>query len=589
MAPQQFEPRIIRFPLNDEALGSLDDLVRQQPDVQRSAREMLKKAAEYLTDMTGELNDQAHDRSVRHSKDKARRRTPHATDDGADENAEEDAAAAEADMRYEEFQKDVETLTKKMDLSIRGVIDDLTYLDEYSPTLQTVVEKVHDTTEDGRRHFQERAAATARRRERATQQRADAGDSDDDQAQNEAEEEANWGQQEEGDESRNGILEMFPAIDAADVPHVQLATALAKQERAWASKTLTEKYARNNVYRAWYRVLYDAKNPGEAAPPMPDESLWFAGEEGRTFLSSASQRRGHRSQRDRSATEGADVDADADVEAETDPDSAPAAWAASEHGSSDNELQIAAESTRLTCPLTLRLYVDPVTSKNCNHSYERSAILEMLLMSTRYAPFTPEQEAELARLGDRLRRRREREIRINQVTCPECSEPLVATDLLENPALKRRVARRIAQERQNNFATSDIEIDSDDDDDESSHRHNAAARGTQRAPVGLGSSSPQSMPRSVRKLSRPIKVEPARTPVPSEPAGGIDEDVDMIPQTPQTPQTSQQQQQQQHPAAHHGGTPSGRGGRGGRAGRGFHAGLSRRSRAGRPSHLIGTV
>lgn len=49
-----------------------------------------------------------------------------------------------------------------------------------------------------------------------------------------------------------------------------------------------------------------------------------------------------------------------------------------EDESDDDDIAIARESISTKCPLTLREFVDPVTSTMCPHSFERSAIHEML-------------------------------------------------------------------------------------------------------------------------------------------------------------------------------------------------------------------
>ncbi|KIW76551.1 hypothetical protein Z517_08995 [Fonsecaea pedrosoi CBS 271.37] len=485
MAPTQFEPQPLTAPLNDQALRSLSEL-QQHRDREKKAREPLKKAAEYLTDITGELNDRAYLRRVRHSKEKARRRAAKGVEDGAEGN--DDPAEAEADARHDEFQRKVEALTKRMDLSIRGVIDDMAWLTEYPATLKAVVEKAQEITEQQRSDFHVQSPPRRTRQSRRVVDADETGnvDQDDEGEAHEAE-----GDTEAASSSHQ--TRMLPTIHPADSPHVHLSTALTQQVRTWTSKTLTERYAHNNDYKGWYRVLYDAKNPGESAPPMPDESLWFAAEEGRMSFSS-SQRRRHRPLREGSQAEATSV---------------------TENGSrsgSDDEVEIAAEKTRLKCPITLLPYEDPVTSKNCNHSYERNAILSMLSASSSHALWTPTQLQELSQLSDRQRNRREREMRVKQVKCPECNVLLVEEDLVENPALKRRVARLLAQERRDNIATSDVDGDSsgDDDDNENRHRHHNDMDliGTQRRPVGLGSSSPvPSRSTTARRTAEPIKGE----------------------------------------------------------------------------------
>ena len=47
----------------------------------------------------------------------------------------------------------------------------------------------------------------------------------------------------------------------------------------------------------------------------------------------------------------------------------------------DEDIAIASEKKSLKCPITLLTMVDPLSSTKCPHSFERSAILEMLQLS----------------------------------------------------------------------------------------------------------------------------------------------------------------------------------------------------------------
>lgn len=454
MASATFEPQPLTAPLNDTALESLQALA-QQTERDQKLRKRLKDAAELLTLVTGDLNDRAYERRIKHGKEQARRQ--------AEGGEVQDAAAAnEADIEYEKFQHKVETLTKKMDMSIRGIIDDQMWLHELPDTLKRVANAAHTATQTQRTNY----APSPTPAEEAANANGEGNDDDE-------------------DAPRSSTRASQRGIHPADTPHIQLAAALAKQSRAWTSKSLTERYARNNDYRGWYRVLYDSKHPGESAPPMPDESIWFAAEEGRDTMAGGHRQRGH------TAGRGASHDTD------------PAA--AGDEGSSDAELEIAAETVRLKCPITLLHYVDPVTSKNCNHSYERTAILSMLQTSSDHAPFTESQLVELTQApNNRERARREKEMRVAQVKCPECNVSLTEADLQPNPVLKRRVARVLAKRRKDETATSDIDADDDEADDDDDNDDDA--RGTQGRPVGVGSSpAPPTDPRTA--ALRRVKAE----------------------------------------------------------------------------------
>lgn len=473
MARATFEPQPLSAPLNDTALTSLRDLTKTWKQ-DKQLRRCLDKAVKALTDVTGELNDRAYERKTKHAK--AQMRTTSATDDGTTDGGDAESAMAatttgEAE-KHEEFQRRVETLTKTMDTSLREIIDDANWLDELPEALEEMTTRAENATQTQRTNYDYGRSPTPVQSSRPRKRRNIAEDDDE-------EEEDEPGPQRSTDRS----AQTQPAIHPADTPHILLTAALERQARNWTSKTLTEKYAHTNDYTGWYRVLYDAHNPGESAPPMPARSLWFAAEEGREIL--PTQRRGPRND---------DHDDDDDGGHEDDD--------ATEPGSSDAEVEIAAEKVRLKCPITLLPYVDPVTSSNCNHSYERAAIQSMLKTTTSYAPFTPVQLVELSQLSDRERAKKEREIRVPQVKCPECNVTLTEGDLAPNPALKRRVARLMAMEerrsRADELATSDV--DEEDEDDNEGGR----TRGTLRRPVGVGSSPlpPGSTRQSVEQMKR---------------------------------------------------------------------------------------
>ena len=101
-------------------------------------------------------------------------------------------------------------------------------------------------------------------------------------------------------------------------------------------------YAANNDYIGFKRTIHDALHPGDDAPPMPNASTWFP-ESPRT-VNTTTRNAGRQ-------PAGADDDDDVDV---------------------------LSERISIKCPITLVPMKDPVTSTKCPHSFERSAILDML-------------------------------------------------------------------------------------------------------------------------------------------------------------------------------------------------------------------
>ncbi|EXJ82719.1 hypothetical protein A1O3_06533 [Capronia epimyces CBS 606.96] len=477
MASTTFEPQPLAAPLDDRSLALLEDLVSRDRPLgvrEKKLHDFLVTAVDQLTEVTGKLNDRAYERRVRHERERARRRQQQQQQQQQEDGGDVDTSTNddEAEVAHEQFQQKVETLTAKMDLSIRAIIDDQVWLEGLPAALRHVVTAARNAaSETQQMQTQPTPSPTP---VQSTGRSPDDGHNDD----------------ASGRERKPATQRQPTAVQPSETPHELLAAALQEQSREWASKTLTERYAHNNDYKGFYRVLYDAKHPGEAAPPMPNERLWFAAEEGRELISTQ-QRSRHDSGRDEEGDEENDNDDDDDDD--------------------DDEIEIASERVRIKCPITLLPYVDPVTSLRCNHSYEKSAIQSMLETAQDHAPFTPEQLAELDRLDRRDRPRRERQMRVPQVKCPECNLPLTAADLKPNPALRRRVQRLLESARRNqerDIATSDVDQDDEEDDAED------MVRGTQRRPVGLGSSpvppSSAATRRSVReaKRERPSSVIP---------------------------------------------------------------------------------
>lgn len=233
--------------------------------------------------------------------------------------------------------------------------------------------------------------------------------------------------------------------DPSDAPTALLRSAFAERSSIWESKSLTERYANSNEYTGFYRTVYDAKNPDDNAPPIPHASLWFAEEEDPDRLSPSTSQ----------ARQGQQAEDD-----------------------DDSDVEIASERVSLRCPITLLPFKDPVTSRKCPHSFEKGAILDMLRLSSEYLPLTADQELELSQIRDRRAlERKKKEIGTPAVRCPVCSCTLVEVDLKPDPALLRKVKRFEAAAKRQQHPASGFEEEEDE-----------APGGTQRKPVGLGSS-----------------------------------------------------------------------------------------------------
>ena len=395
-------------PLNPAAQQALTDLLQSQASRKRLAVS-LGDAAKKLSEVAGQLNDRGTEQRLRNRKLQARL------------EASGEVLDDEERLRHETFQAKVQDLTQKMDHGIRSVIDGQIWLDNVPDTLRGVATKAGALAEATQQHTQGPTPLITQRIRPESDEDGGAG------------------------EAENANTSIVEPPDPSDTPIMLLRSAFDDHSSDWQSKSLTERYANRNEYIGFYRTVYDAKNPGENAPPIPHASLWFVEEEGpdNPRPSRSQPRRSHQAESDE-----------------------------------DSDVEIALERVSLKCPITLLPFNDPLTSTKCPHSFEKDAILDMLNLSPDCLPFTAEQELVLSQIRDRRAlERKKKEIGTPTVKCPVCSCPLVATDLKPDPVLLRKVKRvEAATKRLQNQAS-----DSEEDEDE-------GPMGTQRKPVGLGSS-----------------------------------------------------------------------------------------------------
>src|SRR3984957_13529152 len=300
-----FQPQPPVAPLNPAAQQALAELLQAQASRKRVAAS-LNDAAKKLTEVAGQLNDRGTELRLRHARQQAR----------LEANGEE--MDEEERIEYDTFQAKVKDLTQKMDHSIRNVIDGQTWLENVPDALKVVAMRTGALAE-----------ATQQQTKGPTPMATQRNGSEDDEDM-------------DADEAENVDPLIAKPPQPSDAPIALLRSAFADQSSSWQSKSLTERYANSNEYTGFYRTVYDAKNPGENAPPIPHASLWFAEEE--------------------------------------DPDRLPlpGSQAPQVNGEEDSDVEIASERVSLKCPITLLPFKDPLTSTKCPHSFEKDAILDML-------------------------------------------------------------------------------------------------------------------------------------------------------------------------------------------------------------------
>lgn len=112
---------------------------------------------------------------------------------------------------------------------------------------------------------------------------------------------------------------------------------------------MSTRYATHNSYKGFKRVVHDAHNPGDNAPPVPHPSTWFS-DEASTSNTPATRRRRMASRTDNT-----------------------------DNGDDDDDIVVTGETASLKCPLTLRTFEQPYSNHICKHTFEKSAIIQLHL------------------------------------------------------------------------------------------------------------------------------------------------------------------------------------------------------------------
>ncbi|KAJ5727300.1 hypothetical protein N7493_005120 [Penicillium malachiteum] len=322
----------------------------------------LKHAVEKLTESAGQVNDRVVEARLRFEKAKDKKRSRKTEDnDEEQDEAYDETDETEELERLGHMERRTAALTGQMEERMRQVIDSQVGLRNLSQCIRQIE----------REEAEAQPASVEPRRTRGQARRQRDEDEDEDGEDNE----------DENDE----VPEGEPRVGLNE----RLNEALQEETQKRNAQSLTSRYSKDNSYIGFYRVVHDAKFPNDEAPPVPHSSTWFAHLEN--------------------------------------PDAASAGQmtSAREASESDDDIAIERERISLRCPLTLLPFRDPVTSTKCRHSFERTAISDMITRSNMTIP------TETGRGGRRVR----------AVKCPECNTPLSMNDLGPDPVLLRRVKR----------------------------------------------------------------------------------------------------------------------------------------------------
>ncbi|EED23073.1 mRNA cap methyltransferase [Talaromyces stipitatus ATCC 10500] len=419
----EYEP--LCTPLNAKAQRSLASL--HAATHFRLLKEHIRQAGDKITETAGEANEHATDARYRFEKSSSRRKSAAKkkrkrekktkNEDEIEDDEEENEERREEQRKLEILEAKVNLITAKLEEKMRRVVDA-----EYKVSgLQVAIQEIATDAETAGA-----ALNTSRRRARLRQRGAVDDDEDEDMDGNEDEEEE----------------DVPPAV----VPSQMIKERLVGHESQWEQQSLTQRYTNNNAYVGFYRIVHDAKQPGNETPPVPHPSTWF---------NHLEPNRRPDTSRQQSTAAIPTNDEDDNME-------------------EDEEIEIEKERISLKCPLTLVTFEDPVKSTKCIHSFERKAIEDMIRASSMTIPAG---ETDFQGGGGRNARAR----RVRAVPCPVCSVPMSLNDLEPNFVLVRRVRRMRAAElreqedaelgsgrrnRNGVMIDSDAEGEEEDDDDD---------------------------------------------------------------------------------------------------------------------------
>ncbi|KAI9702764.1 MAG: hypothetical protein M1836_007978 [Candelina mexicana] len=343
----------------------------------RSLKKHLDTANSGLTEMAGEVND----RLVRRQELRKRRRPRRAAPDGEDV-VEDDEEERERSVRKMEDR--VGKLTSEMERGTRRIIDAQVEMQGVEDALREIAVNVVGSQGVGGTQASGRSQASRSRRRR--------GEDEEDEGDEESEFEDMDESQVEG-----GSSEEFVG------PSKMFSQKLTEQKAKYEALSMKTRYATNNEYIGFKRIVHDSHHPGEGAPPLAAASTWFPEDTTTTSFTDPSINTTASSRHKRQKPTTAEDDND-----------------------DDDDLAIASERISTKCPITLQDFKEPVTSKKCPHSFEKSAILSLI------------NDSGMRSGGPRGEK---------AVKCPVCEMLLTPSDLTHDKVLTRRIKRLLLAAR----------------------------------------------------------------------------------------------------------------------------------------------
>lgn len=337
------------FPLNPAAQRALAQL--NHTHNLKKLDDTFQEAQAALSTSAAEINDRLTDKVQRTQKRKEQ----------ASENAEI-AGNDELEQELEGLRDRVDRMTQRMDESMRRMIDG-------RHNAQSITKSIESTAMDARANASTQASTqfvpSQRPRRRVT------GVDEDDQ--------------EDGDDEYQDFTPTDPAAgtQARPSPLETFKSKVEDDKTRYQNFSFTARYANDNDYRNFRKVVHDAKYPNEEVPLL-HHSEWFKEQDAPAP----------------GVTTRARQDAD---------------------GEEEDDIAVSKATISTKCPLTLMEFKTPLTSTKCPHSFESDAILSMIDTSPN----------RVNNRGDRY------------VQCPVtgCSQTLTRKDLHADNVLIRKIKR----------------------------------------------------------------------------------------------------------------------------------------------------
>ncbi|KAJ4298846.1 hypothetical protein N0V90_004088 [Kalmusia sp. IMI 367209] len=228
------------------------------------------------------------------------------------------------EARFAELQQKVEESTKRLEESMRAVIDSGIAAQRLEDSLDWLRQNAPGRLE------QEFATQRSRRESQRASQ------SQQHRTQDEEEEE----EHEVSQGPTPGPTPLDGSRPALTGASEMFADRMQRQKDEYTSISLGGRYSRNNAYIGFKRMLHDARYRDEERP-LPDPNTWF------TATGSP----------------------------------APGITGHGEDNDDDDDIVMDRATVSIRCPLTFQQFKEPYTSVKCPHTFERNAILEMIRKS----------------------------------------------------------------------------------------------------------------------------------------------------------------------------------------------------------------